>query len=200
MGLENVTGIWDFNQLNPTKDDKRRQGDDHLRNIKKAILATFPNINAVVNASDEELNFLVGVTSEIQAQLDEKLTSADIDLTPYAQLAVRQAWTKTQQITPVDHGNQSGSRILNCANSDSHIVRAIGNLTLSLSNLQEGQSFFLKLIQGTSGPAAVVTLPSAMKFSFGAAPDLTTTLNAYDAIAGKYIEGELICGFLPEVG
>jgi len=35
---------------------------------------SFPNANAAINASDEELNFSVGVTSLLQTQLDEKET------------------------------------------------------------------------------------------------------------------------------
>ena len=72
MGLESGTYISDFVATNPTTTDKRRQGDDHLRWIKAAILATFPNLDGAMNASDTELNYVVGVTSLIQDQLDAK--------------------------------------------------------------------------------------------------------------------------------
>ena len=72
MGLESGTYISDFVSTNPTSTDKRRQGDDHLRWIKAAILATFPNLDGAMNASDTELNYVVGVTSLIQDQLDAK--------------------------------------------------------------------------------------------------------------------------------
>lgn len=73
MGLESGTLISDLVATNPPFTDKRREGDDHLRLIKGVLKATFPNLNGVWNASIAESNFLVGVTSLIQAQLDARL-------------------------------------------------------------------------------------------------------------------------------
>lgn len=56
MGLEVMNHISDFNADWPLSTDKRRQGDDHLRGIKRAIQNTFPNINGAVTATDEMLN------------------------------------------------------------------------------------------------------------------------------------------------
>jgi hypothetical protein len=56
MGLESVTGIWDLNASNPAPGDNKAEGDDHLRNLKKAIKATFPNINKQVTKSADNLN------------------------------------------------------------------------------------------------------------------------------------------------
>lgn len=56
MGLEAVTGIWDLVAANPLSTDKRRQGDDHIRNIKTALLNTFPNILGAVTATHTQLN------------------------------------------------------------------------------------------------------------------------------------------------
>lgn len=56
MGLESVNGIWDLNAANPAPGDNKSEGDDHLRNIKKAVKATFPNVNAPVTKTDEALN------------------------------------------------------------------------------------------------------------------------------------------------
>ena len=90
MGLETVTYINDLNDAWPIgASDVKGQGDDHIRNIKKAIKASFPNINAAITAdpaelnkldgmtaSQAELNFIVGVTSAIQAQLDSKSSTS----------------------------------------------------------------------------------------------------------------------------
>jgi hypothetical protein len=46
--------------------DPKSQGDDHIRLIKSVLKNTFPNINAAVNATDEQMNFLVGVTALIE--------------------------------------------------------------------------------------------------------------------------------------
>jgi len=74
MALENIEGagvvISALNRTNPTATDDRSEGDNHMRGIKNTILNTFPNVNGVVNASDEDLNQLVGATSPLQPQLD----------------------------------------------------------------------------------------------------------------------------------
>ncbi len=73
MGLESGTEISDLVSTNPTTTDKRRQGDDHLRLIKNVLKTTFPNINGVTTPTLAEFNFLLGVTSLIQTQLDARL-------------------------------------------------------------------------------------------------------------------------------
>ena len=77
MGLEGGTFIDDLVVTNPTTSDKRRQGDDHLRLLKIVLKNTFPNADGAINPSVNEFNFLVGVTSLIQDQLDAKLSIAD---------------------------------------------------------------------------------------------------------------------------
>ncbi len=79
-----VNGIWDLNENNPLTSDSRRQGDDHLRLIKDAVKKTFPAITAAISAdateinklngvtvSTAEINYLAGVTSNIQTQLND---------------------------------------------------------------------------------------------------------------------------------
>lgn len=56
MALEGATYISQLVPTNPDGGDDRSQGDDHIRLIKSAIKNTFPNINNVVNATDEQLN------------------------------------------------------------------------------------------------------------------------------------------------
>lgn len=70
MALENVTHISDLVQTNPTSTDPASQGDDHIRNIKKALKNTFAAITGAVTASHTELNYVNGVTSSIQTQLN----------------------------------------------------------------------------------------------------------------------------------
>lgn len=45
MTLENPSYIEDFDSTAPTYQDFKAEGDDHLRNIKKAIKQTFPGLN-----------------------------------------------------------------------------------------------------------------------------------------------------------
>jgi hypothetical protein len=62
MSLESATYIHQLVTANPEQDDQRSEGDNHLRMIKAAIQATFPNIAGIVTASHTELNLLAGVT------------------------------------------------------------------------------------------------------------------------------------------
>ena len=45
MGLESASFVNDLNTSNPTATDPKAQGDDHLRLIKTALKASFPNSN-----------------------------------------------------------------------------------------------------------------------------------------------------------
>lgn len=63
MPVENPTFIDDLNEAYPLPEDPKSEGDDHLRNFKRAVKDTFPNINGVVAATDEELSILSGLTA-----------------------------------------------------------------------------------------------------------------------------------------
>lgn len=112
MALETVTNIADLVITNPTPTDPKSEGDDHIRNIKKALKTDLPNITGPITATQAELNvldgitastaelnlldgvtatttelnYLNGVTSAIQTQLDGK-QPLDADLTAVAGLA-----------------------------------------------------------------------------------------------------------------
>jgi hypothetical protein len=72
MALETGTYISDLVSTNPTGTDTLDKADDHLRLIKSTVKATFPNITGAVTPTHTELNFVDGVTSAIQTQLDAK--------------------------------------------------------------------------------------------------------------------------------
>ena len=61
MSVESqVNNIADLNPTYPQADDPVSQGDNHIRNIKKALKDTFPNIDGTVTASEDEINQLAG--------------------------------------------------------------------------------------------------------------------------------------------
>ena len=72
MALESATYIDGLVTTNPTGADAKSTADDHLRLIKSTVKATFPNITGAVNPTHTELNFVDGVTSAIQTQIDSK--------------------------------------------------------------------------------------------------------------------------------
>jgi hypothetical protein len=71
MTVENVNYISDLEPDRPRGSDKISLGDDHIRNIKKSLKQTFPNVDGEVKPTDEEMNFLVGVQQPIQPILDQ---------------------------------------------------------------------------------------------------------------------------------
>lgn len=77
MTVESVTYISDLNATYPAAGDAKSEGDDHLRNIKTAVKATFPNVSGAVTPTHTELNYVDGVTSAIQTQLDAKAPAAN---------------------------------------------------------------------------------------------------------------------------
>lgn len=77
MGLEVASYISELVATNPTTSDGVSQGDDHIRLLKTALQTQFPNLGAAaVTPTATELNYVDGVTSAIQTQLDSKITAA----------------------------------------------------------------------------------------------------------------------------
>lgn len=72
MGLESSTYISGLVITNPAATDAKSQGDDHIRLLKSTILNTFPSITGAVTPTHTELNYVDGVTSAIQTQIDAK--------------------------------------------------------------------------------------------------------------------------------
>lgn len=79
MGLETGSFIFDLVITNPTGDDGKNQGDDHIRLIKSILRSQFPNfVAAAMNATVAELNFSVGLSASITSLLALKLDVADV--------------------------------------------------------------------------------------------------------------------------
>jgi hypothetical protein len=72
MALESTTYINGLVATNPAGTDARSQGDDHIRMVKSAVKATFPNIAGAITPTHTELNYVDGVTSALQTQMDTK--------------------------------------------------------------------------------------------------------------------------------
>lgn len=81
MPLESGSFISDLVATNPAITDQVSQGDDHIRLIKKTLLNTFPNINAALTVTDEQLNSLAADLADIQADIDQNEADADASIT-----------------------------------------------------------------------------------------------------------------------
>ena len=98
MALESTTYIDGLVATNPAGTDARSQGDDHIRMVKSSVKATFPNITGAITPTHTELNYVDGVTSALQTQMDTKspLASPTFTGTPAAPTA--SAGTNTTQV------------------------------------------------------------------------------------------------------
>lgn len=65
MALESGTYINSLNAANPASTDGLGQADDHIRLIKSAIKATFPNLNGPVTATVANLNNTTAIPSAL---------------------------------------------------------------------------------------------------------------------------------------
>lgn len=71
MPLETGTYISDLVATNPTNADFKNFGDDHLRLLKSVLKNSLPGVSGAVTATHTELNYVDGVTSNIQTQIDD---------------------------------------------------------------------------------------------------------------------------------
>ena len=73
MTVESASYISQLDTTLPTAADLISEGDDHLRLTKAVLKTQFPNFGmTAIAASAAEVNYSVGVTSAIQAQLNAK--------------------------------------------------------------------------------------------------------------------------------
>lgn len=78
MTVETATYINQLDASYPAAGDAKSEGDNHLRLIKSTIKATLPNVSGAVTPTHTELNYVDGVTSAIQTQIDAKLATANL--------------------------------------------------------------------------------------------------------------------------
>lgn len=75
MGIESGTYINSLVATNPTSNDPKSEGDNHIRLMKAMILASFPNISGAMTASHTELNYMAGATTQPAMKDGSNLTT-----------------------------------------------------------------------------------------------------------------------------
>ena len=76
MSVETATYISDLNATLPAASDPKAEGDDHIRLLKSTVKTTFPNVTGAVTTTHTQLNYVSGVTSAIQTQINAKAPTA----------------------------------------------------------------------------------------------------------------------------
>ena len=106
MTIEAAGFIDDIDPTQPPGTDNFSEGDDHLRNFKKSVQDSFPNISGAVTATHTELNNLDGYTGN----------TADLNI-----------------LSGADTGGLTAAELLYVAGVTSDIQAQINNLTSNLS-------------------------------------------------------------------
>ena len=162
MGIETFQYIDDLNASNPTSTDNVSEGDNHIRGIKTTLKNTFPNVTGAITPTETELNYVDGVTSAIQTQLDGKSATshnhsgvyepADADI-----LKADTADTLTASFRGTVTTDNDGSFDMNVTNNFK--CTPTGNFTLTFTNITAGQSGFILLVNtgGHTVSAAATT-------------------------------------------
>lgn len=138
MGLESATIISDLDAANPVSGDSLGQADDHIRLIKTCLQTTFPNVNAAMNASDEELNRSVGLTEDLTTLLEKAAPKGSILMWPTGTAPTqwlicdgsaisRTTYADLFAVISDDYGNGDGSTTFNLPDFRGQFPRGIDN-------------------------------------------------------------------------
>jgi hypothetical protein len=153
MALEDLTGtkyIDDLNSSNPAAGDNVSEGDDHIRGIKNVLKTTFPSIDGAITATDTELNYVDGVTSAIQTQINTKAPLASPTFTgtvaiPNVSNLETAVVANTAKVTNATHsGEVTGATALTIADN------VVDEANLKVSNTPTN-GYFLSAQSGDTG-------------------------------------------------
>lgn len=156
--------------------------------IKSVIVATGSvQIDGItLIATGSEINYLSGVTSNIQEQLGSKIGNISEDLTPelggYLDCGAHSVGFTQQSAT----GDGTTTIDWNLGNKFKFTFGAY-NETFTFTDPSKPGNFILLLIQDTSG-SRTVTWPASVKWPGGVAPTLSIDADATDIIS-FYFDG-----------
>lgn len=211
MPLESATYISDLDAANPSVTDQKNQGDDHIRLIKGAVKATFPNVAGAVTPTHTELNYVDGVTSAIQAQIDAKgdvtlngtqtLTNKTLTSPALGNSAI--TGVKTINFNgEVDNGNSGTAKTITLAAGQKQKVTLTGNATLTISFTGAAVGTYqLRLIQDGTGSRTVTWsgLSASRWLGSAAAPAINGAASG-ETIVSIFYDGTNAVQSLAKVG
>lgn len=205
MGLETATYIHELNSSQPGAVDEVNQGDDHLRLIKATVKATFPNITGAVTASHTELNYVDGVTSSIQSQLD--VLAAAVDALATGEVDFSDIWAALALKAPLDSPTFTTLAVLPSNTT-------IGSVTPTELGYLSGVTSSLQTQLGTKAPLAsptftgTVTLPATtsvgpvssteLGYLDGVTSALQTQLNAKASSTHTHAATDIVSGIFAD--
>ena len=180
MALESTTFINGLVATNPTGTDPRSQGDDHIRLVKSAVAATFPNITGAITATHTELNLIdgyTGTTAELNYNDVPTLGTVEASRTVTADATGVTTNIKTKKQTEIVNaiGTVSNSTAINFAlgNVVTAVLASGGSFTITnapSSGIYGRFEFIL-----TNGGTVSDPWHASVKFAGGTTPTLTSS-------------------------
>jgi hypothetical protein len=178
MATEDASYISELNAAYPADGDAVGEGGGtttgtgstrgHLNMIKYALKTQFSGLTGTtaITPSEAELNYVDGVTSAIQTQMDTKGVGDAV-------LANDQSWSGSQRGTPqtITEGT-----LIDMATGNNFLYTPAAADELSFTNETTGQSGFIKLIN-----------PSAYAISAGSEVKKSSTFTTDVSVAGTYL-------------
>jgi hypothetical protein len=150
MPVDTALHIAGLDPTNPTGDTSRKEADDNFRHIKEVLKRDFANVSGAVTASHTDLNRLVGVTADVQTQLDAKAPLASPALTGTPTAPTASPATSTTQL--------ASTAFVQAAIAS---VNAQTGVTLSVNSSAAISATAGQHIVCTNAGAVTVTLPSS---------------------------------------
>lgn len=205
MALESGTYINSLNASNPASTDGLGQADDHIRLLKSTIKNTFPNIDAPVTATEDNLNliasftgnandlnllsgqaaaglsstelgYLKSVTSDIQTQINGISVAASGNLST-TDFAAANSGTGYGALSYDNSGNYTYSRVTN--SNIRGAFSAGANIAIDANGVISGSSASFSAGSGISISGTTIS---------NSAPDQTVNLTGSGAtsVSGTY--------------
>jgi hypothetical protein len=162
---------------------------DSLDDLLDGTTAISPNLSTLtiggtaVTATAAELNYVDGVTSNIQTQLDAKLSSLDLstytgDVDITGELVVDSYNESYAAVT-----SSSNATTVDCETGNTFMHTLTENTTFTFSNPPASgtaYSMSIEIIQDASASGYTVTWPTSVDWPAATAPTLTATASAVD--------------------
>ena len=180
MALESTTFINGLVATNPTGTDPRSQGDDHIRLVKSAVAATFPNITGAITATHTELNLIdgyTGTTAELNYNDVPTLGTVEASRTVTADATGVTTNIKTKKQTEIVNaiGTVSNSTAINFAlgNVVTAVLASGGSFTITNAPSSGIYGKFKFIL--TNGGTVSDPWHASVKFAGGTTPTLTNS-------------------------
>jgi hypothetical protein len=177
MPIESATYISDLVATNPVgATDTKATLDDHIRLVKSTVQATFPNITGAVTPTHTELNYVDGVTSAIQTQINAKAPTASPTFTGVPAAPTAAVGTATTQLATCEFVDNTAFAVASGLTAASQAEMEAGTEAAlrTMSPLRVAQAIDAQVVLPVPGLVLIDTKTASASASL----DFTTGINS----------------------